>query len=74
MRASYFLLGLVFGLVFIATILGSILGDNNAMNYCAMREVHSGKCVALVNRKYEKEVSLQTSSNTLIVVPILGEE
>lgn len=57
----------------ITAIFLSPLSDNNAYSYCAMREVKSGECVATIDRKHKKEVSVSTTSDYLITVPTIGE-
>ena len=64
--------GFIIGALLTAIFL-SPLSDNNAYQYCGMREVKSGDCVALVDRKYKKEVSVSTTSDYLITVPTIGE-
>lgn len=68
-------LGFCFGIFFgyFIALFSSVNTRDNVYQYCAMREVKSGDCVALVDRKHKKEVSLYTSSDYLIIVPTIGE-
>lgn len=68
-----FIMGIPFGFIIYLVVVGGSYTDNNPYSYCAMREVKSGDCVALVDRKHKKEVSVSTTSDYLITVPTIGE-